>query len=569
MRQRHLSQDTLKIGAIVDTMTVPAWVHRILSDVEAATFLDLSLFVLNRVKPQRSNFLEKLRLMLPTALYRLYERLDYALYRDPVDAFAPMDISAEFEATEVLEVVPIRQGCVHEFHRTDVQAMRARGLDVILHFGLDVIEGQTPSAAKFGVWSCWHGDPAGSRGGAALFWEIYEQKPSSESSLRILTIGSRGERTIYRSWASTNLTSLYRNRNPIYWKTSQFVIRRLRDLYELGWHYVESMDTYRESVSLERGVRRPPQNALMIGFLITLVCRFFYNRFWFKLFYRRWYVGLRKRRKFEGKRFDSIGFMPIRPPRNRFYADPFFLVQGETTYLFFEDGDCRTETGVIACCQLTHEGTPTRPKVVLERDYHLSYPFVFEHEGAVYMLPETVSNRTIELYKASDFPDRWQLHHVIFEGVEAVDSTIFEHGGKFWLFTGMAGTGTTPNDELFLFYADSPLGTWTAHPRNPIVSDVRRARPAGNLFLENGQIIRPGQDCSREYGYAITLSKVETVTETEYKEVELGRIEAGWLRKGLTVHTFNRTREFEALDGRVYSLKWLFDSSPVPTQKQT
>lgn len=172
------------------------------------------------------------------------------------------------------------------------------------------------------------------------------------------------------------------------------------------------------------------------------------------------------------------------------------------------------------------------------------------------MIPETKANRTVELYRATAFPERWELAHVILEDVIAVDTTIFEHQGRFWLFTSMTIPGGSYNDEVSLFHADSPLGPWTAHPMNPIVSDARRARPAGNLFLENGRIIRPSQDCSRTYGYEIILSRIETLTETEYKDVEIGRIRHDWISKGTGSHTFNRNEDFEALDGRAYLFKW-------------
>ena len=61
---------------------------------------------------------------------------------------------------------------------------------------------------------------------------------------------------------------------------------------------------------------------------------------------------------------------------------------------------------------------------VLEKDYHLSYPFVFEFENNFYMVPETESNNNIELYKCTDFPRKWEYHGEIMNNVSAVDTTI-------------------------------------------------------------------------------------------------------------------------------------------------
>ena len=165
------------------------------------------------------------------------------------------------------------------------------------------------------------------------------------------------------------------------------------------------------------------------------------------------------------------------------------------------------------------------------------------------MIPETKERKTIELYRAAEFPEKWALVKPIAENVLAVDSTVFEHAGKFWLFTNIAAPGGSTFDELHLFYADSLEGEWTAHPRNPIVSDVRRARPAGSLFYENLRLIRPSQDCSLRYGYAMTLNEVQILSEDEYRETPCSRIEPEWCPGSICTHTYNRSEEFEVLDG--------------------
>jgi hypothetical protein len=93
------------------------------------------------------------------------------------------------------------------------------------------------------------------------------------------------------------------------------------------------------------------------------------------------------------------------------------------------------------------------------------------------MIPETRERRTLELYRAVEFPQKWELVKILAENVAAVDSTIFDYSGKLWLFANIAQPGASTFDELHLFHAKSLWGIWTPHPKNPIVSDVRRARP--------------------------------------------------------------------------------------------
>ena len=96
----------------------------------------------------------------------------------------------------------------------------------------------------------------------------------------------------------------------------------------------------------------------------------------------------------------------------------------------------------------------------LNLPYHLSFPYIFEYEGVTYMVPETCGNRSIELWKCTDFPLKWELQYNLMSNVSAVDTIIFKHGEYWWLLTNIDRTdGQSHCDELFAFFADSPLST--------------------------------------------------------------------------------------------------------------
>jgi hypothetical protein len=135
--------------------------------------------------------------------------------------------------------------------------------------------------------------------------------------------------------------------------------------------------------------------------------------------------------------------------------------------------------------------------------------------------------------------------------VQAVDSTLFEHGGRFWLFTNISVSGGSTWDELFLFHSDSPLGEWIPHPNNPIVSDVRRARPAGKLFWLNGGLYRPSQESSLRYGYGVNLNRVEVLSENAYLETPVKLLTPDWLAGNLKTHTFNFNEDLEIVDAMI------------------
>jgi hypothetical protein len=195
------------------------------------------------------------------------------------------------------------------------------------------------------------------------------------------------------------------------------------------------------------------------------------------------------------------------------------------------------------------------PTVALERDYHLSYPFLFSHEDEIYLIPESRANRGVELYRADPFPGSWHLERILLRDVAAGDSTLVEHDGRFWLFTSVAVPDDSTDDELHLYWADRLDGEWTPHPLNPVVADAQSARPAGRIFSLEGKLYRPSQDCTPRYGFAVVFNVIEVLTTTEYVEVPCGRIDSTWVSKNIGTHSYACGGGFEAIDGRSMVLK--------------
>ena len=241
-------------------------------------------------------------------------------------------------------------------------------------------------------------------------------------------------------------------------------------------------------------------------------------------------------------------FQPVIPAKDRYWGDPFILQRDECYYVFIEEKLYATGLGRIACLTLNKEGSLLSHQVVLERPYHLSYPFVFEQGRDLFMIPETAGHRTIELYHCSHFPDQWEFVQNLMTDIYAVDTTVLEYHGKNWLFTNVKAPGGSSLDSLHLYYASGlPEGRWIAHPHNPIVRDIRSARPAGRIFLQDGKLIRPSQDSARRYGYAIKFNRITTLSETDYAEVSSGGFgPAG--SKYLATHTFNQAGDLTVID---------------------
>lgn len=233
---------------------------------------------------------------------------------------------------------------------------------------------------------------------------------------------------------------------------------------------------------------------------------------------------------------------------DRFLADPCAVAAGARSYVFCEEYPYRTARGVISVSELQADGTLSQPKVVLDRPYHLSYPFVFEADGQWWMIPETSANRTVELYRAAEFPWQWELHRTLLDNVNATDATLLQHEGRWWMFVTIGEQGSSTWDELFIYYADRFDGPWHPHARNPVKRDNGSARPAGRLFRTRAGLIRPAQDCSIVYGGGIRFMKIDRLTETEFDERELERLDPSVIDGAVALHTWSATPNLLVMD---------------------
>lgn len=242
-------------------------------------------------------------------------------------------------------------------------------------------------------------------------------------------------------------------------------------------------------------------------------------------------------------------FKKIVPPRDRLWADPFVIYKNNRYFIFFEEMKYK-DKGHISLIIMDELGHYEKPIQILEKPYHLSYPFIFQWQSDYYMIPESSANKTIDAYKLEQFPDKWSFHKNLFDNIKAADTTLFFYQSKWWMFTNIQeNEGTSNWTELFLFYADNPLSdNWIPHPQNPIVSDVRRARPGGNVFEHDGKLYRPSQDCSRTYGYGLKINQILVMTESEYKEVEVKYIEPDWDKDIRGIHTLNAVGMLTVVD---------------------
>jgi hypothetical protein len=190
---------------------------------------------------------------------------------------------------------------------------------------------------------------------------------------------------------------------------------------------------------------------------------------------------------------------------------------------------------------------------VLEKPWHLSYPSVFEHAGQVWMIPESSADRTVRLYRADRFPDRWVEEAILLSDIAASDATVIRHDGMFWMFAATRDDFGSWSDTLSLFHAPRLHGPWTPHPANPVLVDQAAARPAGAMVARNGRLWRPVQDCTAGYGCGIGLAEVTRLDREGFEQHVRFALHADPAWPGRRFHTLNRAGRLECIDASAYS----------------
>jgi len=218
------------------------------------------------------------------------------------------------------------------------------------------------------------------------------------------------------------------------------------------------------------------------------------------------------------------------PPSDRVWADPFLWKHGDDWFIFCEEWVVGEPHGHIAVMQLSPDGQKVSPsQPVLVKEHHLSYPFLFEHEGVLHMIPEGGAGRTIDVYQCEEFPMRWRKRATLMRDIQYADATLFEHEANWWLFVTIKRGVFALNRDLFLFRAESPLtDNWMGHPRNPVVRGLARARPAGRIFELGGKLFRPSQDCLVRYGHSLNINEILRLDTKHYDERLVTEVKPDW-----------------------------------------
>ncbi|HEV3008991.1 MAG TPA: hypothetical protein VGX52_08165, partial [Burkholderiales bacterium] len=400
----------LRVGVFADARLQPRWLVEAFAKVAACEFAEIAVIATGDAARPATPWWWK--------LYGALDRRAFGVAGDPE------------ESVDLARYVPHQVLAPQAKLGSDPGYLLGLDLDVAFALG-ELDDTWLDGLARYGVWRFY----------------LTEGETLTGSGLTARLTAGGTPRLAYQSWSRTYPLSVARNRHSLLAKTAEFALRTLREAHRSGRSWLEQC---------------PPANGVQAkvagaGELMPILRRIARRGVENALHVEQWFLAFRFGAA-DTLSSDLAGYVRLMPPKDRDWADPFALEKNGRYFVFFEELPYAAGKAHISMTEVRRDGSWSTPVRVLERDYHLSYPFLLEEQGQLYMIPETGRNGTVELYRCVDFPLRWKLEKVLLDGVRLVDATIHRGADRWWMFANAAaGASRMFDDELHLFHAERLL----------------------------------------------------------------------------------------------------------------
>ena len=453
------------------------------------------------------------------------------------------DLSTLIEKT--IKVYPYqskltKENCLEETVKGKIKDLN---LDLHIAFEFNDFLGEFKETSNLGLFAVHKGHPEEVSIGPLGFEEVLNK--DTKTGFSIIRYSKENRFTsVVQSGSFLTLNYFSANREDLHLRRNFYMQKLIRCIFE-NQIYPEDTHILSELAS----VPETPSVFHQLNYLSTVFI-YILNKIAAKITKTQelWSVAITKG---NWTNIDMKNSFVIDNPDNHYLADPFVINENNSDYCFVEDFDIKASKGSISVYKIL-DNTAMRVGNALVEPFHLAFPFLFRFESKIYMLPETSENRDIRVYESIEFPLRWKLRKILMKDIFAADSMLFEHNGKWWLFSNINCVGGTDVcSELFIFYADHPLSEkWIPHKRNPPIVDPSKARNGGVLF-NNDKIYRVGQRQEFGiYGRGFSINEILSLDAEEYEEKTISRVRPDFFKNIIGTHHLHSNGNFSVFDVR-------------------
>ncbi len=514
----------IKFGLMLNGMNLYPWQIKVYEEILQTGLAECCLLIIkNEVKEEPKSIFRKLN--QPHLFFEQFKKnkLNPTLYKS-----IPTSI---LDNIQQLRVTPTKVGkSSEELNMEDIQGIKSKNLDFIIRFGFGIIKGEVLNSAKWGIWSFHHGNEQEFRGGPPGFWEIMKgQKTQGVILQRLGEKLDAGKIILKREYAVIS-HSYIENVSKLMVQSADMPAQAIK-MMATGSLIIDEIKT----IPTKAPIYKYPSNLQFVKFLFILLK----NKIkfsWIRLMRQEnWIIGYRL--------LNEENYKFIAPARDgEYYADPFSFCDEQKNYIVAEHYSYRTKKGTIVLIQPGQRQT----KTIIEKDTHLSYPFIFEENGIIYLMPEESNDGKLNLYKWNSTNKTFEFYTTILE-LPCIDASILKHDGTYYLFLGLKGL--LPNEKLFIYHSTQLEGPYSPHMANPVKVSPAGSRMAGPFYYQNDVLIRPSQYSVEHYGEKIIFHKINVLNNFEYNEEfhsELKPTNNAPFKCGL--HTYHKNINFEVID---------------------
>ncbi|MFS4491340.1 hypothetical protein [Maribacter sp. 2308TA10-17] len=514
----------MRIGILIKEFEALAnWELRIVEGILKDPSLEIALLIQDGREGEDSpntfkNRLKKLiksKNILGTLLFAFQRKIESKFFKEKLSV-NKTTILEQLAKISVIKVTPERKGFLDIFGSDDVEKVKKYNLDIILRHEFNIIRGEILQASKYGIWSFHHADNSINRGGPPGFWEVALNQPSVGVTLQKLTPELDGGFVIDKAFF---------NRHWSYVQTSTLIFEASVSIL---FKNIKKLQNGEFSPTKSLVYFNPLYKIPKLGAIISYLFHFYskvlgkviakINHKVFGIRYNCWTLFIGK-----GDFLNSTLFRlkPLKLPKNEFWADPFIFNHENNNYVFFENYEYDTAKGKISCGKI-HKNELVDVVDVLDKDYHLSYPFIFKENDDIFLMPECSDNNRLEIYKCKKFPDQWELYTTAFEGEKVVDAFFYnDKSNTKWMFVNkQVGYDFPEFSELYIYKVhSSDLKDLEPHKDNPVIINSKVSRNGGAIFEYENEIYRPSQaNIDGTYGRALNINKIEKLSIDTYEE---------------------------------------------------
>ena len=543
-----------RVGIILDSTSISKQLMDLISISKKSENYEITALVINNVQHKKRNiglqiasYIKRrgLQKFISNAVFKFVCKMESTVLKR-MTKFNNFNSSSQLNKEDFvsINVNPkiSKSGLVYRYEYEDIKRIKELNLDLLIRGGSGILRGDILDACPNGVISFHHADNDINRGAPPGFWEVYYRSARTGFVIQRLKDELDGGDVLYKGFVSThwfyslNRAHLCEVANPFFHRVLEDITSespKLKVLKKSPYSYplYTTPTVFQTLIYLLK-------TSYILGSKIAI-----------KLQGKslRWSVAYQFSKKWNEAMLWRSQRIPN--PKNRFLADPFVIKKNGSHFCFVEDLDYNSNKGSISAYKITPSGYEAIG-VVLEEDFHLSFPFIFEYENEIFMCPETHEKKEIRLYKCIDFPRKWEFHTTLMKNVSAADTIIFKHKDRWWLLTNIDQSCVADHGcQLHIFSSNNPMSDeWIAHENNPVIFDPLIARNGG-LILSDNEIYRVFQRQGFDmYGEGSGIARITRLSSTEYVEEICSLIQPKFFEGIKGTHTYNFDSDLIVLD---------------------